>query len=107
MQTIVPQLGSSAIVGAAVVLPFVLLELAHRGGDGDFPIPLFGLLWLLSTTVTLILTSLVRSVRARQSIMVSPVGLVLRIACLIPFVWMLVFLVIDQMPCFLGVPNCD
>jgi hypothetical protein len=106
MQTIVPQLGSSAIVGAAVVLPFVLLELAHRGGDGDFPIPLFGLMWLLSTTVTLILTSLVRSVRARQNAVASP-AVLLRAACLIPFVWFLVLLVIDQMPCFLGVPNCD
>ena len=107
MPTISAQLRFSATIGAALVLPFMLLQLANRGLSGDFPIPLFGLMWFLSTTITLILTSLVRSVRARRSAMVSPLGLVLRGACLIPFAWLWVVLVLDQMPCFLGVPNCD
>lgn len=106
MQTIFPQLRFSAIIGAAAVLPFVLLEVANRGLNGDFAIPLFAVMWLLSTTVTVILTSLVRSVRTRHNAMVSP-AVLLRVACLVPFVWMFVSLVIDQMPCFLGVPNCD
>ena len=107
MQSIFRHLRFSAIIGAALVLPFVLLELSHRGGNGDFPLALFALMWLLSTTVTVILTSLVRSVRTRPSTMVNPMGAVLRVACLIPFVWMFASLVIDQVPCFLGVPNCD
>lgn len=108
MTTISVYLRFSATIGAALVLPFVLLELANRRGlPEDFPIPLFGLMWLLSSSVTLILTSLVRSVRARNSVGVSAVGLLLRVACLIPFAWLWVVLVLDQMPCFLGVPNCD
>ena len=75
MQTISAQLRFSATIGAALVLPFILLELANRGINGAFPIPLFGLRCFLSTRVTLILTSIVRSVRARRSAMVSPLGL--------------------------------
>lgn len=107
MQTVAAQLTLSATIGAALVLPFVLLELANRNLTGNLPVPLFGLMWILSTATTSILASLVRSFRTRDNVMARPVSVLLRVVCLIPFAWFLVVLVLDQLPCFLGTPNCD
>jgi cation transport ATPase len=97
-----------AIVSSALVLPLMILELVNRRGFlEDFPIVLFGLVWLLSLLFILILMPIVRGVRAGHGITVNPMGLLLRAAFLIPIAWLLVVIILDQMPCFLGVANCD
>jgi hypothetical protein len=97
-----------AIISSALVLPFMILELVNRRSfHEDFPIVLFGLMWLLSVAFILILRPIVRNIRAENGIMVNPIGLLLRVAFLIPIAWLWVGLILDQMPCFLGVPNCD
>jgi hypothetical protein len=64
--------------GLPFTIPFSILEIINQGLTPDFPLLLFGLLWLLS---------------------------VVFIATLAAWMWLSV--VIDQMPCFMGVPNCD
>jgi uncharacterized membrane protein len=84
------------------------LELINRRSfHEDFPIPLFGILWLLPVTFILILMPIVRNVRAGNRIRVNPISLLLRVAFLILIAWLWVGIILDQMPCFLGVPNCD
>ena len=73
----------------------------------DIPILLFGSLWLLPVAFILILMPIVRTVRVGNRIMVNPISLLLRVAFLILIAWLWVGTILDQMPCFLGVPNCD
>ena len=82
-----------AVAAFALVLPFVLLEAVNRGVDRNFPVVLFALMWLLAS--------------AFVAILMRPSRWWLRAALLIPIAAFWVGLVVDQMPCFLGVPNCD
>ncbi len=110
MKHITSSLRAPAIMSFLLVLPFMILEfmfnVATRINVLDFTV-LFGLLWLLPTAFLLILMPIVRNVRAGTNLMLHPVGLLLRVALLALIAWAWGALVIDQLPCFLGVPNCD
>ena len=94
------------LISTLLVLPFLLLELVNRWSYQEgFPIPLFGLLWLLPLGFILILAPVVRDVRAGDKL--KYISFVLRIVLLILIAWLWVAIVLDQMHCFLGVPNCD
>jgi hypothetical protein len=98
-----------AIIGFLTTLPFMILELVNRWNfHEDFSrIILFVMLWLLPTLFTFMVTPIVRDVRAGNNVLAKPVALVLRVVFLAFLVWLWFGLVLDQMPCFLGVPNCD
>jgi hypothetical protein len=99
---------SPAIIGFILVFPFMILELVNRRNFPEsFPIVLFGLLWLLPMLFIVTVMPIVRNVRAGNSIIANPINLLLRVAFLVLIAWMWVGILIDQMPCFLGVPNCD
>lgn len=99
----------TAVIGSSVlVLPFIILELVNRRDfPNGFPIPLFGFMWLTALTFIAILMPIVRSYQASSQTAPSSLSVLPRIALLALIAWMWVSLVIDQMPCFLGVPNCD
>lgn len=108
MRRILIQLRSPAIISSLLVLPFVSLEMiTRRGFDEGFPFLLFGILWLLPVTFILTLIPIVRNWRAIDTVRTYPVSLLLRVAFLILVAWLWVSILSDQMPCFLGVPNCD
>ena len=101
-----------AIIGFLTTLPFMLLELTNRVNrwnfHEDFPrIILFIMLWLLPTLFSFTVTPIVRNVREGNNVLAKPIALVLRVVFLAFLVWLWFGLVLDQMPCFLGVPNCD
>jgi hypothetical protein len=97
-----------AITSSALLLPFIILELVNRRSYHEgFPIPLFGILWLLPMAFTLILMSIVRKVQTGNKTTPNTISLLLGIALLILMVWLWVGIILDQMPCFLGVPLCD
>src|SRR5687768_10943844 len=100
---------SAAIIGLLLVLPFVILELLFNPNKQNplDPIALFGFLWLLGTVFIFLLTPLVQSLRAGDQLAVKPVTLLLRVTVLVFIAWLWGANVIDQLPCFLGVPNCD
>jgi hypothetical protein len=108
MKTISLNLILPAIISFALVLPFMILELVNRREFHEsFPIQLFVIMWLLPVAFILILMPIVRNVRTGNSLMAHPVILVIRVVFLVFIAIMWTRTVIDQMPCFMGVPFCD
>ena len=99
---------TAAIVSSGLVLPFMILESVNgRNFPHDFPIVLFGLMWLMTLVFTVITLSFRRSLESGTRTVVESIGLMSKVVTLILIAWMWLSLVVDQMPCFLGVPNCD
>jgi len=108
MKNIFTILRSPAIVSLILVFPFLILELVNRRNFHEgLPVPLFVIMWLFLLLFFLTVMPVVRSVRAGISIVANPIILLLRVVFLAFIAWMWLSLLIDQMPCFLGVPNCD
>jgi len=64
-------------------------------------------MWLLPALFVFVLTPVVRDVRTGGGLTHRPAVLLLRagILTLMAVVWSV--MVLDQLPCFLGIPNCD
>jgi UDP-N-acetylmuramyl pentapeptide phosphotransferase/UDP-N-acetylglucosamine-1-phosphate transferase len=101
-------LKTPAIGGLVIVFPFMIMELVNlrKLGTG-FPVVLFLVMWILALSFISILMPILRSVPAGNQNLWSPISLFPRIALLILIGWLWGSIVLDQMPCFLGVPNCD
>ena len=105
---ILTHLGLVTIISLLLVLPFTILEWVNRRTFHEtFPITLFGILWLLPVIFILILMPIVQAVRLGNRIWANPIGLLLRVVCLILIAGLWIGIIVDQMPCFLGVPDCD
>ena len=101
---------SAAIISFFLVLPFALLDFLFnslRSQNVSDQIVLFGMLWLLPMVFIVILAPIVQAVRAGNNILTNPVALLFKVAFLVVIAWMWGGLLIDQIPCFIGVPNCD
>ena len=99
---------SPALISLLLVIPFMIMEVVNRREfNAGFPIPLFIMMWVLPLSLILIATPIIQNMRAGNNIMAHPVNLLLRVIALILVAWFWAALLIDQMPCFLGVPNCD
>ncbi len=108
MRTTLTNIGSSAFIGLLLVLPFMVMELVNRWKYHEgFPVNLFGMMWLSAAVFVLVLMPILRNVCAGNSIMANPVSFLLRVVFLAFIARMWMGILIDQMPCFLGVPNCD
>jgi hypothetical protein len=108
MKHILTNLRSPAVISLLLVLPFMFLEVVNRRNFHEgFPVTLFVIMWLLPLLFILTVMPIVRSVRAGNSIATNPMNHILRVAFLALIAWMWMGILIDQMPCFLGVPNCD
>lgn len=103
MQNTLSTIKAPALISLLLTLPFILLELVNRRTFNEgFPFPLFGILWLLPTVFILILIPAIKNFRAGNKLIFSlQTGLLLIIA----FLWLAI--IQDQLPCFLGIPNCD
>jgi len=99
----------AAIVGLIVVLPFVILEYINTQGFRalGFPVALFSVMWLLPFVFVFLLMPTVRDIRSGAGIMAHPASVFVRAVLMIAIGMFWVILVNDQMPCFMGVPNCD
>lgn len=96
-----------ALIG---LLPFVSSEIVNNAiTRQSVPglIALFGFLWLLGMTGGVLIISLFRSVRIGKSLRRNPITFFSKLALLILVSVLWVGLVSDQLPCFLGIPNCD
>ena len=110
MKTITKDLGSAAIISFIIVLPLAILEALNNSVTRENAfglILLFGVLWLLPTAFIVILRSIMRSVRAGNTLMAKPIILLFRVASLVLIATVWGWGLFDQLPCFLGVPNCD
>jgi hypothetical protein len=108
MKLINPNLKLPTLISFILILPFVILELVNRRNFQEgFPIMLFGLLWILPILFIVTLMPLVRNIRAGNNLMAHPLTLFIRVVFLIFLALMWVSILVDQMPCFMGVLNCD
>jgi hypothetical protein len=104
--------GAAGLFGLLAAGPFAFMEVWNnpgiRSGEFAFPFKLFLGLWTLPVMLFLAAAPIVRGLRAGEGVLAHPVALVLRVAALslVSGIWL--FLLWDQMPCFLGgVPGCD
>jgi hypothetical protein len=100
-------LKAAAIAGCVLVLPFVALEWTNRQGFPEgFPAALYAAMWLLAALFVVIVMPVLRMPAERRST-ADVVSLLSRVVLGIAVAGVWIGLVQDQMPCFLGVPNCD
>ena len=103
--------GLPALIGLILMAPFAFLELWYNTAKtfsfSRFPFPLFVVLWLLPTVFVVTVAPIVRGIRAGNNVLVHPISLLWRIVLPAFIALMWTGLVYDQLPCFLGVPNCD
>jgi hypothetical protein len=98
----------AALVSTALVAPLVYLELQYgRQNYSRFPYELFVILWIVPAAFLLTVAPLVRAFRARESAIGRPRLLMARVSFLLLAALFWTAIVNDQMPCLLGVPNCD
>lgn len=110
LRNVTADLKWAALISVVLVLPFAILEYLNRTVNqqsASSAIVLFGVLWLLPMAFVFILAPIVRHLRTGNSVMAHPFNLLFRIVCLSAIAMFWGRLIIDQMPCFLGVPNCD
>ena len=108
MKNIFMNFRSPALISLILLVPFMIMEVVNRRNFNEgFPIPLFVIMWVLPILFIVTLMPIVRNVRAGNSIIASPINLLIRVIILVFIAWMWTGILIDQMPCFLGVPNCD
>jgi hypothetical protein len=96
------------LISSGLVLPFMVLEWVNRRAfHEEFPFVLFAFMSLQSLIILLLLTPALRRLLANGSLRALKlghwVGLVVGVLVAVGYV----NVVIDQLPCFLGVPNCD
>ena len=95
-------------ISAALVAPFIVLQWINRRAlHEDFPFVLFTFMSLHSLFIVLMLRPALRRFRSERHLGALTLshwaGLVLSVC----FMFAYANVVIDQLPCFLGVPNCD
>jgi len=108
MRNILASIRLPAAISFLLILPFMIMEAVNRRTfREDFPIPLFVIMWLLAFLFIRAGIPIIRHPRAGKSAQTSPMRLLVRLLFLAFFAGLWVFIVIDQIPCFLGVPLCD
>jgi hypothetical protein len=101
-------LRSPSLISLLLVIPFMIMEIVNRrGSDEGFPIPLFIIMWILPVLFILIGVPILRNLRAGNSLMAQPVNFLIRVVILVVIAFLWTGILLDQMPCFLGIPNCD
>jgi hypothetical protein len=106
----------------AALYPIVILEVGPLHGffkslftvNGHRPpapdaIDIIGVIAMLLLPVAFIvnLVPIVRNVRAGNSLVAIPINVLLAVAILVLIAMTWGALLVDQIPCFMGVPNCD
>ena len=90
---------TASLTSTILLAPLAFLELRYASQSySSFPYVLFAVLWLLSFAFVITAVPLVRGRRG------SVLG---RLAIMSVFAVLWIGIVQDQLPCFLGVPNCD
>ena len=95
------------VISSLLVLPLMILEWINLDLYSGFPVALFAVLWILPLVFTLSVAPIARGMRSERGAARSPATLLARLVLAAVAAWMWVALVRDQLPCFLGVPNCD
>lgn len=96
------------LISATLVAPFIVLQWVNRRTfHEDFPFVLFTFMSLHSLFIALLLTPALRRLRAERTLRALKLGHWAGLLLGAFLVYAYADVVIDQLPCFLGVPNCD
>ena len=99
---------TSLLISSTLVAPFVVLQLVNRRSfQEEFPYVLFTFMSLHSLLIVLLLTPALRRLRAERKLRALQLGHWAGLALSAVLAFAYANLIIDQLPCFLGVPNCD
>lgn len=99
---------TSLLISSTLVVPFAILQLVNRKAfQEEFPFVFFAFMSLHSLFIALLLTPALQRFRAERNLRALKLGhwAALVLSAILTFAYANV--VIDQLPCFLGVPNCD
>ena len=97
----------SMLAGLSSVIPFIAMEFVNGGFSRyGFPLILFVALWLVASFFFYSLSTGVNMIRFPDRPARKALG-ILVLSSSIFFAWFWIMVVIDQMPCFLGIANCD
>ncbi len=99
---------TSLLISSTLVAPFIVLQWVNRRAfHEEFPFVLFTFMSLHSLFIVLLVTPALRRLRSERNLSALKLGhwAGLVLSAFLMFVYADV--VIDQLPCFLGVPNCD
>lgn len=95
-------------LGFVATAPFFILELINRPPIiTDLPVALFVMMWITASIAVLTFRQVLRSGPAKPVLTAHNAVLILSLVVSIVTASIWIGLVNDQMPCFLGVPNCD
>ena len=108
MKNTIANIKPASLISFIIVLPFIILEMIN-GQDLDlgFPTALFFMLWLLPVIFIATLLPIIRTIQNQETLLAHPILLFLRVAFLVFIAVMWMNIMIDQMPCFMGISNCD
>ena len=96
------------LLSAALVAPFMVLQWVNRRTTHEeFPFVLFIFMSLHTLFIALLLTPALRRLRAERSVKALKLGHWAGLLLAAFLVYTYTVVVLDQLPCFLGVPNCD
>lgn len=102
------RLFTPVLLGLLCVLPFAVMEIVNLGRIPDpFPYAIFLYLWLMFALFLICLFAIVRIAKSRVNKQERLPAILLNALVLLFSVMSIVYLLADQMPCFLGMPNCD
>jgi hypothetical protein len=104
----VKPLVASLLISSTLVAPFMVLQWVNRRTlHEDFPFVLFAFMSVHSLFIVLLLTPAVRRLRGEGGLRALKPGhwAGLLLGAVLAFAYARVL--VDQLPCFLGVPNCD
>lgn len=116
MKNFIANLKLPASLGFLLILPFMCLALIFDITErlnvfslknaADY-IVVFGLLWLGLTASVFLVRQIVRNIRAGESLLAHPAKMIFVAAALSCIAIIVGGIIVDQYPCWLGVPNCD
>jgi hypothetical protein len=99
---------ASLLINATLVAPFIVLQLVNRRTyHEDFPFVLFTFMSLHSLFIVLLLTPALRCLQTERNLRALGLGHWVGFLLGVFFVFVYTNVVLDQLPCFLGMPNCD
>lgn len=108
VQEIFSSIRTPLALGLAATIPFLVLELTNRPPNTtEFPLALFVAMWMLASVAVFTCRHIIRSGVSQKPLSAHNAVFVICVLALLVTATGWVGLVNDQMPCFLGVPNCD
>jgi hypothetical protein len=121
MKSIISNPNSAAITGILLALPFTVLFLLLTldielhllyNPNPDQPdvlgsLIVLGTFLLLFAAIIIVSAPIVRTMRAGGSLFAHPINLILASIILVSILAVVGAIIVDQYPCWIGVPNCD